>query len=139
MAQLILIRGIPGSGKSTLAEQLLYSLGTFPKIARHYEADMYFVDENNEYNFDASKIRQAHEWCQEQTRESLKKDRVVIVSNTFTTIRELRPYFDIAKEFALVPVVYLAQNQFNNVHGVPEDKLKQMRDRFCYDISSLYD
>jgi flagellar biosynthesis/type III secretory pathway protein FliH len=31
-----------------------------------------------------------------------------------------------------------AQNQFNNVHNVPADKLQAMRDRFQYDISELF-
>jgi hypothetical protein len=60
------------------------------------------------------------------------------VSNTFTTRRELKPYFNLAKEFGIVPVVYLAQNQFQNVHNVPAEKLQKMRDRFQYDISELF-
>ena len=45
---------------------------------------------------------------------------------------------EIAKEFGIVPVVYLAQNQFTSVHGVPAEKLEQMRTRFQYDISELF-
>jgi predicted kinase len=137
MKNLILVRGIPGSGKSTLA----VSLCNLPDnvMARHYEADMYFKDAQGNYNFDATKLNRAHNWCIDKTREALEQNRTVIVSNTFTTKKELKPYFDMAREFDIVPVVYLAQNQFNNVHNVPADKLQAMRDRFQYDIQELFE
>ena len=148
MKNLILVRGIPGSGKSTLARNLCDLVdndwGTVENmisnnvLSRHYEADMYFEDAQGNYNFDATKLHQAHTWCHNKTREALEQNRTVIVSNTFTTKKELKPYFDMAKEFDIVPIVYLAQNQFNSVHGVPADKLQAMRDRFQYDISELF-
>lgn len=134
MRELILVRGIPGSGKSTLARTLR---GDFRNVY-HYEADMYFMDDHGNYNFDVTKLHSAHKWCQDKTREVLEQNGTVIVSNTFTTKKELKPYFDMAREFGIVPVVYLAQNQFNNVHNVPADKLQAMRDRFQYDISELF-
>lgn len=139
MAELILVRGIPGSGKSTLAERLVaVHRHVYHYSVVHYEADMYFMDEQGNYNFDVYKLYHAHEWCQDKTRESLEHGDTVIVSNTFTTKKELKPYFDMAREFGIVPVVYLAQNQFQNVHNVPADKLQAMRDRFQYDISELF-
>ena len=54
MKELFLLRGLPGSGKSTLAE----SLGNM-----NIEADEYFMD-GDEYKFDASKLKEAHAWCQ---------------------------------------------------------------------------
>ena len=136
MKQLILVRGIPGSGKTTLARNLCNLLDNV--MARHYEADMYFEDAQGNYNFDATKLHQAHTWCHNKTREALEQNRTAVVSNTFTTIKELKPYFNLAKEFFIVPVVYLAQNQFPNVHNVPAEKLQKMRDRFQYDISELF-
>lgn len=139
MKQLILIRGIPGSGKSTLAYSLLLSLKESGEDCAHFEADMFFVDEKTqEYKFDASKLRQAHQWCQSNTDACLWLNMTVVVSNTFTTIKELEPYFDLAAKHDIVPVVYLAQNNFKNVHGVPDDKLQQMRDRFIYNINPLF-
>lgn len=138
MATLILIRGIPGSGKSTLAREINRGYNNSdPGISAVFEADQFFMIED-EYKFDANKLREAHEWCQKQTRAQLERGGVAIVSNTFTTRRELKPYFAMAKEFDILPVVYLAQNQFKNVHGVPEEKLKLMRERFQFDISELY-
>ena len=141
MAELILIRGIPGSGKSTLARELQkHFAGEYGNVqyTSHFEADMFFVDKQGKYNFDVTKLNQAHNWCLEQTRAGLEHGDTVIVSNTFTTKKELKPYFELAMEFGIMPVVYLAQNQFTNVHSVPEEKLKAMRDRFQYDISELF-
>ena len=132
MAQMILIRGIPGSGKSTIAKQLAMAIG-----AQHFEADMYFM-QDDEYQFDATKLYAAHGWCQGMTGKALEKGHTVIVSNTFTTVKELRPYFEIAKNFGIVPTVILAQNQFSNVHNVPAENLKRMQDRFQYDIKELF-
>ncbi len=137
MKNLILVRGIPGSGKTTLARNLCNLLDNV--MARHYEADMYFEDEQGNYNFDAERLVLAHGWCLRKTREALEQNRTVVVSNTFTTKRELKPYFALAKEFFIVPVVYLAQNQFPNVHNVPAEKLQKMRDRFQYDIQELFE
>lgn len=131
MASLILIRGLPGSGKSTIAQSMT------KRDTIHLEADMYFM-QDGEYQFDATKLSSAHGWCQMMTTQGLAAGKNVIVSNTFTTVKELKPYFDIAKQFRLVPTVILAQNQFPNVHNVPEDALMRMRDRFQHDISELF-
>jgi ABC-type bacteriocin/lantibiotic exporter with double-glycine peptidase domain len=55
MKELFLIRGICGSGKSTLAE----SLG-----GTHLEADMYFMEDGG-YQFDVTRLKDAHQWCRE--------------------------------------------------------------------------
>lgn len=131
---LTLVRGIPGSGKSTLARQLA-ALNN----AVHLEADQYFMIDG-EYKFDAQKLHQAHSWCQSSTAQALALGRQVIVSNTFTTLKELKPYFEFARHFTgRAPTVLLAQNQFTNVHNVPEDKLVQMKARFVYDLTPLFE
>lgn len=134
MKQLYLIRGIPGSGKSTFAKLIKDVNG---ENSKHFEADQFFVKDNN-YKFDASKIQDAHDWCKANTDKSLEDDCVVIVSNTFTTKKELKPYFEIAKKHNLVPEVITIQSQHNNTHNVPEEKLNAMRSRFEYDLTELF-
>lgn len=130
--ELILVRGMPGSGKTTTATKLYRAMNN-----AHFEADQYFM-RNGKYEFDVNQLRQAHEWCQNKTRENLGYGYRVIVSNTFTTLKELRPYFDIAKEIGIIPTVITCNNQFQNVHDVPAETLAKMKARFAHDISELF-
>jgi predicted kinase len=127
MTTLYLIRGVPGSGKSTFAESLLSS-GMVDFV---YEADHYFY-EDGEYKFDASKLGRSHKQCQDSVRSALISGRSVAVSNTSTTEREVHVYKEIAEEFAahFVSVVVENRHEGVNVHNVPEDKIRQMKDRF---------
>jgi hypothetical protein len=61
------------------------------------------------------------------------------VSNTFTMLNELRPYFEGAKEYGIIPTVITMNGNFGSIHGVPEAKMQAMRDRFCHDISPLFE
>lgn len=136
MCNLIIIRGLPGSGKTTLANKIGQSIMS---NWSHYEADMIFEDADGNYNFDRSKLREAHEWCQKSTDHDLSYGYTVIVSNTFTTKKELKPYFDLAKKNCIVPTVYLCQNDWGSIHGVPPDTMLAMKNRFEYNIDSLFE
>jgi predicted kinase len=119
------VRGVAGSGKSTFAK----TLG-----GRHYEADMFFIDPiSGEYKFDGSKIKLAHEWCQNRVEGDmiLNMDKIV-VSNTFTQEWELEKYFELAKKYGYKTFSIIIENRHGgtNVHEVPEEKLEQMRNRF---------
>lgn len=137
MNKLILVRGIPGCGKSALAFQLTNAIEASGSDAIRIEVDGFFM-ENCHYKFDPDKLRYAHEWCQNKTLDYIGRGWTVVVSNTFTTIKELCPYFEIAKKFGQCPAVYLCQNEFQNIHDVPSDVITRMKSRFQYDISELY-
>ena len=127
--KLILVRGLPGSGKSTLAKSLIN------ENTVHLETDMFW---GIDYNFNFSRLNEAHAWCREETECQLALGMNVVVSNTFTTKKELKPYFDIAKNFDIIPTVIVCQNSFGNIHNVPEEVMQRMHDRFDYDISRLF-
>lgn len=135
MKELILIRGLPGSGKSTLAKQIYRSHST----DRWYEADMYFLNEWGDYNFDANLLYEAHKHCQKLTKIALEEDCKVIVANTFTTIKELKPYFEIAKDLGITPIVYHCENRFQSIHDVPVETIERMKARWATDLSPLYE
>lgn len=139
-SSLTLIRGLPGSGKSTLARcmYVYHPIGSYDQQSVYYEADQYFMV-NGEYQFDVNKLHLAHTWCYAATSASLKYGRNVTVSNTFTTIKELKPYFELAKQFNIVPNVILCQGNFGSIHSLPEETLIKMKNRFVFDISSLYE
>ena len=133
--ELILVRGLPGSGKSTLAKMIAdYNTGMF-----HSESDMYWINTvTGEYEFVYERIADAHQWCQDNVWNHLNNGYSVVVSNTFTRKWELKPYFDMAKEFDIVPQVILCQNEYGNTHGVSEPIVTVMKGRFEYDISELF-
>ena len=126
---LYIVRGIPGSGKSTFAKTLG---GT------HIEADQYFVDVDGNYNFDGGKIKLAHEYCRAQTEAWMRTDGAqvnvdrIVVSNTFTQEWEMEPYFKLAKEYGYKTFTLIVENRHGgiNQHGVPEDKIKIMKNLF---------
>jgi hypothetical protein len=135
MKELFLLRGLPGSGKSTLAN----SIGGI-----HMEADMYFINHEGEYEFDVSKLKHAHQWCQDAVEGAMRYnsypeverlnggfDRVV-VSNTFTQEWEMQPYYDLAEKYGYRVYSLIVENRHGGVneHGVPEEKLVQMKNRF---------
>ena len=129
MKNLYLLRGLPGSGKSTLAKQLGGS---------HFETDKYFIGENGEYNFDGSKLKEAHQWCQDSVSNAMVlnhttgEHETIVISNTFTQEWEMKPYMDIAKEWGYRVFTIIVENRHGGVnqHGVPDEKLQQMKDRF---------
>jgi predicted kinase len=127
MKTLILLRGLPGSGKSTLAKTLVN------KDYCHKEADMFFVDSEGNYKFQLSKIRDAHKWCQEEVDFLMKYEHSpLVVSNTFTQEWEMKEYYKLAEKYGYTVFSVIIENRHNGVneHGVPDEKLEQMRARF---------
>ena len=130
---LILLRGVPGAGKSTFANHM-WSNGVI------FEADKFFIDEDGNYKFDGAKLKSAHEWCRAQVQAAMEQNHLtagqhypeIVVSNTFTQEWEMEAYFELAKQFQYEVVSLIVENRHGgkNVHGVPDEKVQQMRDRF---------
>lgn len=133
MKELFLLRGLPGSGKSTLANSIV---GSDFLVC---EADKYFYDKEGNYNFDGSKLKDAHEFCR-NTVETYMKDslingqfyRKIVVSNTFTQQWEMETYFELAKKYGYQVYSIIVENRHGGVnqHGVPAEAVTRMRDRF---------
>lgn len=120
---LVIVRGGPGSAKTTLAR-------TLAPMA-NFAADDFFEDAEGNYSFDASKIGEAHRQCQDRTEEALAAGvSIVAVHNTFSKAWEARPYFALAANYNYSVFVVECQNDFGNVHEVPEHAIKRMRDRW---------
>jgi len=126
---LFLLRGLPGCGKTTLAEFL-----TEGDAGVMLAADDYFTDiHTGEYAFDASKLDRAHESCRQrcETCMSYELSRIV-VHNTFTTKKEMKPYYELAEKYGYMVQSLVVENRHGgeNVHGVPEHALNRMEQRF---------
>lgn len=132
MKQFFIVRGLPGSGKTTLAKALT---ANFVNSSCHVEADMYFM-KDGEYKWTPHEIHKAHQWCQATVESALNDPNidVVVVSNTFTTKKEMQPYFDMARKIGLEPHVVLCQNRWSNTHNVPSHTLLKMSERFEFEI-----
>ena len=127
---LIILRGLPGSGKTSFAKYM-FSNNVF-------EADQYFTDTDGNYNFDATKLHAAHTDCQNRVEKLMQMSSTtqygseIVVSNTATTEKELKPYYDLAEKYEYKVVSLIVENRHDgkNEHGVPDEKLEQMRNRF---------
>ncbi len=123
MKELILLRGLPGSGKSSLAK----SFG-----GMHIEADMFFM-KDGKYKFDPTMLKHAHNWCHDVVENWMDEgEELIVVSNTFTTEWEMDYYFTMAKLKGYMVHSVIVENRHGGVneHGVPADKLEQMKNRF---------
>jgi hypothetical protein len=90
--------------------------------------------------FDGSKIKEAHAWCKATVREwmGMNDDTYgleysdIAVSNTFTQEWEMEDYYELAKEYGYRVFSLVVENRHGgvNTHGVPEEKLEQMKNRF---------
>lgn len=131
IGDLILLRGIPGSGKTTLGDIILYCPGSnSPDVL---SADNFFIDDKGSYNFDASKLKQAHNECQLKCAERMKLEiSRIVVANTFTEKWEMDSYYEMAERYKYRVHSVIVENRHNskNVHSVPDEKLEQMKNRF---------
>ena len=123
MNKLILIRGIPGSGKSTKAKKIL---DEYHGEYKHLEADMFHINKSGEYEWLAQNILASHEWCQNKCRMYLNNGDNVVVSNTFTTLKELRPYLVMWSNIEIID----CDGQYQNIHNVPIEAIKRMSNRW---------
>lgn len=120
MKKLILVRGPSGSGKTTYARTLVPP--GFDEADCMVAADDYMVDADGVYDFDPSRLKEAHGKAQARVKELLMLESapVIIAHNTFVKLWEMRPYLDMAKEYGYDVHVHRMTKRYGNVHDVPE-------------------
>lgn len=125
---LYFIRGVPGSGKSSLAKSFLDS----GLVSRVLEADYWFTKSDGTYDRDVTQLPKAHRWCQSQAAQSLFMGESVAVANTSPRERDVADYKQIAESFGakFVSIVVESRHDGKNIHGVPPEKVEQMRKQF---------
>lgn len=124
MKTIILLRGCPGSGKSSLSKLINAGL--------RVEADQYHMVDGI-YDFKLENIQAAHEWCQQQVNNGMRDGiETIVVSNTFTQLREMEPYFELAKKYKYRVSTLVTENRHRSkdIHNVPEGTIAKMKDRF---------
>lgn len=124
----VILRGASGSGKSTFIKNNL-SDGLV------CSADHFFMQEDGSYQFDATKLFQAHNQCYKKFQEAVENNiKLVVVDNTNTTVKEFEKYVLFAKQknynIRIVRMeVPLEVLYGRNVHNVPNEVVKKMYDR----------
>ena len=139
MRQLIIVRGLPGAGKSTFAETYATVLQRSGVVVKGpFEADQFFNNpQTGKYEFDASKLGAAHQACFNNVELCLHQNaECVIVSNTFTTERELKPYIELATKLNYQVTSLVVENRHGNksIHDVPDEAMDKMRNRFSLKV-----
>jgi predicted kinase len=122
MPTMHIVRGVPGSGKTTFAKKLWsWNVGDY-----FWEADMFMVDVDGNYVFDGSRLKECHANCFAAVSRDVSERRDVIVSNTFIRKWEMENYLELAKANGYRVMVWRMMNRFDNVHGVPVDRVETM-------------
>jgi len=128
MSKLYLVRGLPGSGKSTISK----TLNCF-----HLEADM-VITKDDSYNWKPDMVKFSHSFIKELAEKIMKVGSDIVISNIFTTIKEMQPYIDMANENGYKIIVIRCINDYGNTHNVPQESLDKMKNRFQdYDGETL--
>ena len=120
---LIILRGVPGSGKSTVA----FLFGGMICCT-----DDYFTDADGNYNWNLEEVGIAHKTCQVKCEDAMKNNQEkIIIANTNTTDKEMKPYEELAKEYNYKVFYLVIENRHgnNSLHNVPEETITKMSDR----------
>ena len=112
-------------------------LTEYEEMMRHVKPFNHFVD--GEYNFNSSKLKDAHEWCQQQTEESMKNNENIVVSDIFTTEWEMKPYLDLAEKYGYIVFTIVVEKRHSNtdVHNVPDETKKKQAERLSKSIKII--
>lgn len=120
---LFIVRGHPGSGKTTLGKEI--SFLNF----KHFENDNFFV-KDGVYTFDFAHHQTAKDKCFNDTKQALEQGDNVVVTNTFTTLKEIKPFIELAKKNNTQYIVVEMFFNFDNIHNVPANVVNEKKQTF---------
>ena len=120
--KVVILRGGSGAGKSTWIRK------NFPsELTTIYSADNFFMEGDGKYNFDPSKLAEAHNRCLINFIKPITGANcagIAIVDNTNTEIAEIAPFAEVALAFGhelqIITFAYDPVAAFKrNIHGTP--------------------
>jgi adenylate kinase len=124
-----MLRSVPGAGKSTVADEIAKGYGDASIIC--CADDYHMVD--GEYKWKLENQGYAHKSCQDKCKRLMETNAErIIVANTSTTVKEMKPYLDMAADFGYMVFSLVVENRHGgkDVHNVPEASLEAMEKRF---------
>lgn len=121
----VIMRAPSGAGKSTW-------ISTHLPTATVCSADHFFVKHGGgTYKFDPTLLGRAHGSCVAAFKAALARgDAAVVVDNTNLVRKHYKEYVDLAKAAGYTVYQKCLKTQFQNTHGVPDEKVAQMRATF---------
>lgn len=135
--KMILVRGVPGSGKSTFARFLAQNLENEVEYITEITTDEYPGLYDSEGTFHPELLKKAHAWSFERAECFINEyctagNVVIIVHNTFTQQWEMQRYIDLAEAWDMQLISLVVENRHGNksIHGVPDDHVQKMVNRF---------
>lgn len=120
---LVIVRGWPGTGKSFLAKRLFGHI-------HHVEADDFLYKKDGSYHFTPGRSAKSHVACAEKVRELLRGNESVVVANCTATQKGVKEYLKIAYQRGARVSIIECRGTYENVHGVPEPKVTELRYNF---------
>lgn len=136
MRTLICLRGVSGSGKTAFAK-LLQEIAGDARV-ECASADDFFINSDGEYIFNPAELKEAHNLCQGRVEWMMGGwTEVIVVHNTSTTEKEIRPYQELADKYGYRFVSLVVENLHgkHGVHNVPEAVVSRQRARLRGSIS----
>ena len=140
-----ILRGLPGTGKSELAKNLRDTLHpTWARAGAIFSTDdLFMVD--GEYQFDPAKLAEYHAKNFENANYFMYGHRnaetaICVIDNTNTQSWEYEKYVEAAKKNGfMVQIISIDWKREDiplyaerNSHGVPEEAIQRMADRWEY-------
>ena len=94
-----------------------------------------YWEEGNEFTPEG--LKSAHWKCMQQVEDAMAGAcPLIILHNTCTKYREMSQYYKLAEQFGYVVHSTIVENRHGgkSIHGVPADKLEQMKGRFSVEL-----
>ena len=125
---LYIIRGIPGAGKSTLGLKLTeYCVS----------ADDFMVNEQGEYEFNPTRLKDCHDKCYNKIRTLLSRNKeYVAVANTFKAEWEYMRYIFLALAFGYTVIGIDVTSANKSVHGIDAESVLRFEAAFQHNINN---
>lgn len=138
----ILVRGIPGAGKTTFVKNFTNLFYKDPNFSGDesicdFSADQYMVNSEGQYQFRPESLKDCHRACFNRFGQELFGEYqgqtslldVMMIHNTFTRLWEMSPYVSCCTNLRRRMIVVRCEGNFDNIHGVPPEKVEEMRAR----------
>ena len=121
--RLQIIRGLPGSGKTSLA------LDRYSHLMR-IETDMFFT-RSGKYVFTLELNKKAVKWFNKTVRDMAKTGMDFVVTGVFAAHTErLANTISTGLDYGYDVYIKTLTKNYGNIHNVPEEHLKAMRNGF---------